>query len=298
MPSSIPSTSALAFALFKLMRPHQWLKNVFVFAGLVFSHSWQDALTVQRVLLTFAAFCCVASMVYIINDWHDRAGDALHPTKRQRPLASGTVSLPLALVLAVVLLLAGFALAVQVHSSALLVLLGVYVLLNLAYSWWLKRVPVVDVCIIASGFMLRLLAGTYAVGIAPSRWLLLTGLFLALFLGFSKRKAESFHSGASQRSVMAHYPSAMLDAFVAVTLTATLVTYSFYATSPGVLLQHGAGLIYTVPVVILGMLRYAYQVSQSRGARGEDVARDLFRDSWLVAAGLCWAGLFASSWLR
>jgi decaprenyl-phosphate phosphoribosyltransferase len=298
MPSSIPSTSALAFALVKLMRPHQWLKNVFVFAGLVFSQSWRDGPMVQRVLLTFAAFCCVSSTVYILNDWHDRAADALHPTKRHRALASGIVSLPLALVLAGVLLLAGFALALQVHSRALLLLLGMYVLLNLAYSWWLKRVPVVDVSIIASGFMLRLLAGTYAVGITPSRWLLLTGLFLALFLGFSKRKAESFHAGASQRAVMAHYPAPLLDAFVAVTLTATLVTYSFYATSPGVQLQHGAGLIYTVPVVIFGMLRYAYQVGQSRGARGEDVARDLFRDPYLVAAGLCWAGLFASSWLR
>ena len=296
--SSISTSPPLAFALVKLMRPHQWLKNVFVFAGLVFSQSWHDTLTVQRVLLTFVAFCCVSSLVYILNDWYDRAGDALHPTKCQRPLASGNVSLSQALVLALLLLLAGFGLAVQVHSRILLVLLGAYVLLNLAYSGWLKRVPVVDVCIIASGFMLRLLAGTYAVGIAPSRWLLLTGLFLALFLGFSKRKAESYHAGASQRAVMAHYPLAMLDTFVAVTLIATLVTYSFYAISPRVQLQHGAGLIYTVPVVIFGMLRYAYQVRQSRGTRGEDVARDLFRDPWLVAAGLCWAGLFAASWLR
>ncbi len=297
MPSSISSFPALALALVKLMRPHQWLKNVFVFAGLVFSQSWRDGPMAQRVLLTFAAFCCVSSMVYILNDWHDRASDALHPTKRQRPLASGIVSRPQALVLAGVLLLAGFALAVAVHSRALLVLLGVYVLLNLAYSWWLKRVPVVDVSIIASGFMLRLLAGTYAVGIAPSHWLLLTGLFLALFLGFSKRKAESFHAVASQRAVMAHYPAALLDAFVAVTLTATLVTYSFFAASPAAQLRHGENLLYTVPVVIFGMLRYAYQVSQSRGARGEDVARDLFRDPWLVAAGLFWGGLFATSWL-
>lgn len=298
MPSSIPSPAALVLALVKLMRPHHWLKNVFVFAGLVFSQSWRDGPLVQRVLLTFAAFCCISSMVYILNDWHDRAGDALHPIKHRRPLASGIVSLPQALVLGGVLLLAGFVLAVQVHSRALLVLLGVYVLLNLAYSWWLKRVPVVDVSIIASGFMLRLLAGTYAVGIEPSRWLLLTGLFLALFLGFSKRKAESFHAGTSQRAVMAHYPPTMLDAFVAVTLTATLVTYSFFAVSPAAQLRHGENLLYTVPVVVFGMLRYAYQVSGSRGARGEDVARDLFRDPYLVAAGLCWAGLFASSWLR
>jgi decaprenyl-phosphate phosphoribosyltransferase len=114
----------------------------------------------------------------------------------------------------------------------LLALLAAYVVLNLAYSWRLKQVPVVDVSIIASGFMLRLLAGTVAVGIPPSRWLLLTGIFVALFLGFAKRKAESFHEEASQRAVLAHYPSALLDTFMAVTMTATLTTYSLFATSP------------------------------------------------------------------
>ena len=166
-------------ALIRLMRPHQWLKNAFVFAGLVFSQSWRDGPTLARVLLAFAAFCCLSSMVYIINDWHDRASDALHPAKRQRPLASGAVSGPAALALAGLLLVAGVLLASD--NRVLLALLGLYVLLNLAYSWWLKQVPVVDVSIIASGFMIRLLAGTVAVGIAPSRWLLLTGILVALF---------------------------------------------------------------------------------------------------------------------
>ena len=274
------------------MRPHQWLKNVFVFAGLVFSQSWHDGPTVARVLLAFAAFCCFSSVVYILNDWHDRASDALHPVKRNRPLASGAVTVPVALALAAALVLAGVAFAA--HNAGLLVLLCVYVLLNLAYSWWLKQVPVVDVSIIASGFMLRLLAGTVAVGIPPSRWLLLTGIFIALFLGFSKRRAESFHEGASQRAVMAHYTPALLDTFMAVTMTATLTTYSLFATSAEAQLQHGARLLYTVPVVIFGMLRYTYQVHRGRG---EDVARDLVRDPWILAAGLCWLAIFASRWL-
>ena len=271
------------------MRPHQWLKNGFVFAGLVFSQNWQDTTLDLRVLLAFAAFCCASSVVYILNDWHDSASDALHPAKSRRPLASGAVSVAAALALALALLAAGVLLAA--NNPALLVLLGVYVALNLAYSWRLKQVPVVDVSIIAAGFMLRLLAGTVAVGIPPSRWLLLTGIFLTLFLGFCKRKAESFQDEGSQRAVLEHYPAALLDTFIAVTMTATLTTYSLFATSPEAQLQHGERLLYTVPVVIFGLLRYTYQV---HSGRGEDVARDLVRDPWIAAAGLLWLLIFLS----
>ena len=236
-PISPPDRASGALALVRLMRPHQWVKNAFVFAGLLFSQSWHDGPLVLHVFYAFAAFCCLSSMVYIINDWHDRASDALHPTKHVRPLASGAVPVPAALALAAVLLAAGLLLAAG--NGLLLVFLGLYAGLNLAYSWRLKHVPVVDVSIIAAGFMLRLLAGTVAVGIPPSRWLLLTGIFVALFLGFSKRKAESFHDEASQRAVLEHYPSALLDTFMAVTMTATLTTYSLFATSPEALMQHG-----------------------------------------------------------
>jgi len=149
------------------------------------------------------------------------------------------------------------------------------------------------VCIIAAGFMLRLLAGTVAVGIPPSRWLLLTGIFLALFLGFSKRRAETFQNAASQRPVLAHYTPALLDTFMAVTMTATLTTYSLFATGLEAQLQHGERLLYTVPVVIFGMLRYAYQVHRGLG---EDVARDLLRDPWIIGAGVLWLVIFLSRW--
>ena len=271
------------------MRPHQWLKNAFVFAGLVFSQSWHDGAVALRVLHAFAAFCCVSSMVYILNDWHDRASDALHPVKRRRALASGRVAAPAAFSLAAALLFAGVYIADG--NRTLLLLMATYALLNIAYSWWLKRVAVVDVSIIASGFMLRLLAGTVAVGIAPSRWLLLTGIFLTLFLGFCKRKAESFQEDASQRVVMADYPPALVDTFIAVTMTATLATYSLFASSPEAQLQHGERIFYTVPVVVFGLLRYTYQVHRGRG---EDVARDLLRDPWAVAAAIAWLAIFLS----
>ncbi len=278
---------SLMLSLVRLMRPHQWLKNVFVFAGLIFSQSWGDGPLVARILLTFAAFCCISSAVYILNDWRDRASDALHPIKFKRPLASGAVSVPMALSLAGVLFIAGGLLAA--NNRVLLLLLGIYVGLNLAYSWGLKHVPVVDVSIIATGFMLRLLAGTLAVGIPPSRWLLLTGLFIALFLGFSKRKAESFHDADRQRAVMEGYPSSLLDTFMATTMTATILTYSLYATSSESQMQHGERLVYTVPVVIFGLLRYAYQVHQGRG---EDVSRDLLRDPWIMLALVAWLLIF------
>ncbi len=273
--------------LLALMRPHQWLKNVFVFAGLVFSQSWHDAGRVTLVLSAFGVFCLFSSAVYIVNDWRDRASDALHPTKRLRPLASGAVGPGAAFALAALLAAGGVVLANG--NRTLLGLIALYVASNVAYSWWLKRVPVVDVFSIALGFMLRLLAGTVGVGIPPSRWLILTGIFAALFLGFSKRRAETFQAAASQRSVLGHYPPALLDTFVAVTMTATLMTYSLFATSPESQAQHGERLVYTVPIVIFGMLRYAYQVHRGRG---EDVARDLLRDPWIVGALAAWLLVF------
>jgi len=273
--------------LLALMRPHQWLKNVFVFAGLVFSQSWHDTGRVTLVLSAFGVFCLFSSAVYIVNDWRDRDSDALHPTKRLRPLASGAVGPGVAFALAALLAAGGVALANG--NRTLLGLIALYVASNVAYSWWLKRVPVVDVFSIALGFMLRLLAGTVGVGIPPSRWLILTGIFAALFLGFSKRRAETFQAAASQRSVLGHYPPALLDTFVSVTMTATLMTYSLFATSPESQAQHGERLVYTVPIVIFGMLRYAYQVHRGRG---EDVARDLLRDPWIVGALAAWLLVF------
>ena len=284
MPSFSP------FAFIKLLRPQQWLKNCFVFAGLLFSQLWSDTVFVERVLLAFAAFCLASSLVYIFNDWHDRKQDMLHPTKRNRPFANGSVSGTAGIALAVMLLISTVWLAQG--NLVLLALLVMYGLLNLAYSLRLKQVPVVDVFIIASGFMLRLLAGTVAVGIAPSHWLLLTGMFVALFLGFAKRKAESFHAPDSQRAVLSHYPASLLDTFIAMTMTAMLITYCLFAISPESQSRHGERLIYTAPLVIFAMLRYTYQVHQGRG---EDVARDLLRDPWIIFTGICWVGFFVLS---
>jgi decaprenyl-phosphate phosphoribosyltransferase len=273
--------------LLKLMRPHQWVKNVFVFAGLIFSHSWLDMEMLLPVLGAFGAFCAVSSAVYILNDWRDREADARHPTKRLRPLASGAVSPTTAGIASAALLGAGGVLAGA--NTTLWLLLLVYVAINLLYSWQLKRVPIVDVWVIASGFMLRLLAGTAAVDIAPSRWMLLTGLFMALFLGFCKRKAETFHDVDSQRAVLAEYPGALIDMLMAACMTATLMTYGLFATSDAAVAQHGERLALTVPLVVFGMMRYAYQVHQGRG---EDVSRELLKDPWILGTAILWMAIF------
>lgn len=269
------------------MRPHQWPKNSFVLAGVFFTHGWSQPEVLRQALLATLAFCLASSLVYVLNDWVDRETDARHPSKCRRPLASGQIGTAGALGL-------GLALAAGVGVCALgegrlATLLGLYLLVNTAYSFRLKHVAVVDVCLISAGFMLRLLAGTWAVGIEPSRWLLVTGLFITLFLGFSKRRAEAAHDSLSQRRVMEQYSLPLLDTYVAMAMTATLVTYGLYATSEETQQLHGERLIFSLPLVIFGMLRYTQRV---HAGQGEDVASDFVRDPWLVATALAWASVF------
>ena len=190
----------MARAFIRLMRPHQWIKNGFVFLGLVFGHGWEDGTLVAEVLALFAAFCFVSSAVYVMNDIADRDADRLHSTKRSRPLARGEVGMGNAVALCIALALGGLGLAAAVSPSALLIA-AAYVGLNFAYSAGLKHVAILDVFMIAGGFMLRILAGTVGIGIAPSKWLLLCGLMLTLFLGFCKRRAELLSVRSEERRV-------------------------------------------------------------------------------------------------
>ena len=176
--------------LWSLMRPYQWVKNGFVLVGILFANAWHDRQTVTRALIAAAAFCLIASGVYIFNDLLDRRDDLDHPKKKQRPLAAGTISPRTAIILMAALWIAGFAMAFLSSTRIGLILL-LYILINLAYSLRLKEVVLLDVFLIAAGFMLRILAGTIGVGIPPSQWLLLCGLMIALFLGFSKRRART-----------------------------------------------------------------------------------------------------------
>lgn len=273
----------------KLLRPHQWVKSGFVFLGLLFGHAWQDALLVRNVLLAAAAFALAASAVYVINDLADRERDREHPEKRHRPLASGAVSVSRALLLAGVCMLSALMLA-QAASATVLAIVVAYVALNVAYSMGLKHVVLLDVFIISAGFMLRILAGTLGVGIAPSHWLLLCGLMITLFLGFAKRRAELNAlegKGGSHRRVLDDYDQALLDKLIGICAAGAIVSYSLYTVSSGTVAMHGTGnLIYTVPFVIYGIFRYLFLLHRRGG--GGDPAAALLRDFHLLGAFAGW----------
>ncbi len=276
--------------ILRLMRPHQWLKNGFVLIGIFFAHAWHDDAVVSAVLLSVVAFCLMSSAVYVVNDLTDIKADQQHPTKRFRPLAAGKVSVPFAMVLAVVLFVVAL-LAAWLASPSVMIIILCYLILNLAYSWRLKRVVILDVFIIAAGFMLRILAGTSGIGIAPSSWLLLTGLMVTLFLGFSKRRSELAvmqHGGASTRSVLKNYSLPMLDLMIGVCSAGVVMAYSLYTMSAETIAIHQTDkLVYTVPFVLYGLFRYLYR--NFADDLGEDPARDLLRDPHLLLTVIGWA---------
>src|SRR3984893_5975975 len=275
--------------LWRLMRPRQWVKSSFVFTGILFANAWRQPQLRWNVLLTAIAFSLIASGVYIINDFLDRESDLNHPRKKHRALAAGVVSPTAAFSLMVVLVIAGLVLGFFV-SGKVLGIISIYLLANIAYSLRLKHVVILDVFIIASGFMLRILAGTVGVAIAPSPWLLLCGLMMALFLGFAKRRAELYAlsgDGPSHRKVLSHYQPVLLDNMIVVTATCAILTYSLYTMNPATIqVHHTESLIYTVPFVIYGIFRYIYSLHQQ--TVGSDPALQIFRDPHLLLVIAGW----------
>lgn len=278
--------------IFRLLRPHQYIKNGFVWLGVVFSQRW-DAEMLVTVAAAFVAFCAAASAVYIFNDIWDVESDRQHPVNRYRPIARGEVSVPQAWMGFVLLLLLAAGLGGWVGPWNLGFLLT-YVLLNVAYSWRFKHVVILDVFIISAGFMLRILTGTMGVGIEPSQWLLLTGLMLTLFLGFTKRRAELLaleRAGVQDRSltrrVLDEYSPMMIEHYISISAACTIMSYSLYTVSADTIARHGTdALIYTVPFVAYGIYRYIFLLHQH--GKGNDTARDLYADPHLLIAVMGW----------
>lgn len=286
-----PAAGGRAAALLSTMRPHQWLKNGFVLTGLLFGHAWDDPLMVQRALLTMVAFCLAASATYAVNDVLDRALDAEHPARSRRPVAAGRISPRAALLLALLLVTSALLVGAAVTPTVVVILLA-YLALTLAYSLRLKTIVILDVFLLATGFMLRIMGGTLGIGIPPSRWLVLCGLMLSLFLGFSKRRAELAWAGGGERrgghrAVLRHYSPILLDQMMVVTASASVMGYALYSVSPETQRLHGtANLIYTLPIVIYGIFRYMYLLHNA--GRGSDAASDLLTDRPLAAAVVAW----------
>lgn len=280
-------------AYLKLMRPHQWIKNGFVFTGLIFGHAWNDMVLVGMVVLVTIAFSLLSSSIYIINDIADRVSDSQHPKKCQRPIASGAVKVPEAWVLALILMAVSLLLVWSSAGVMALVVLLSYLVMNLGYSFGLKHVVILDVFLIAAGFMLRILAGTIGVGIEPSNWLLLTGMMITLFLGFTKRRAEmAIIEGkeGEKRKVLEHYDERMLDVMIASSTAAVVIAYSLYTMSPDTIARHGTDkLILTTPLILYGMFRYLYLLYIHKA--GEDPAGELLKDRHVLVTVLLWLGI-------
>jgi 4-hydroxybenzoate polyprenyltransferase len=275
-------------ALLKTMRPKQWAKNGFLFAALIFDRQLMLVEPLLHTIAGFVIFSMLSSVVYIINDIFDIKADQQHPKKRLRPIASGKLPISTAITAAVVILLFVFPLAFLLHRPFAAFALA-YLLINLAYSTWLKHIPIIDVLVLASLYVLRVAAGVSLIDVTIfSPWLYVFTTFLALFLGVGKRRAEMtlVVNGTGQtRRALDGYSLPLLDQFITIIVSMTIITYSLYTFSAENLPDNHAMML-TIPFVIYGIFRYLYllQIKQ-RGGAPEEV---LFSDLPLQATLLGW----------
>ena len=278
----------LVLALLDSLRPRQWVKNLFVFAGVIFS---QQLLTprIWPALAAFAIFCGLSGAIYLFNDVADRDKDRLHESKRLRPVASGALPLGAAVGFGVLLLAGCLAAAFRLSPSFGLVALAYGALLT-AYSVWLKHVVILDVLTVAAGFVLRAVAGAVAVDVEISGWLLICTILIALFLALGKRRHE-YRSltgdAAAHRPILAEYSEGFLDQMISVVTASTVITYALYTMSPETVAKfHTRLLPLTLPFVLYGIFRYLYLLyRRDLGGNPSDL---LVTDRGLLLDALLW----------
>ena len=270
--------------LFISLRPKQWTKNVVVFAGLFFAGDVWKTSKLALALLTFGLFCLTSSSGYLLNDIFDREKDRLHPHKQLRPIAAGRISIKTAAFWAVILLAMALYFSYQV-SYIFAVILSTYYVLTLFYSAYLKQIIIVDVMIIASGFMFRAIGGTLILGEEVSSWLIICTIFLALFLALSKRRSEVVSLGtnaSSVRKTLGEYNSHLLDQMLNIVTAACLMSYALYTLDPSTVAKFGTRrLVFTLPFVIYGIFRYLYLVHNRN--LGESPEQVILSDKPLLA---------------
>ncbi|MFC1571672.1 decaprenyl-phosphate phosphoribosyltransferase [Candidatus Margulisiibacteriota bacterium] len=280
----------MLIAALKSLRPQQWTKNFFVFAGLIFSLNFFDSALLLKVIWAFIIFCLLSSAVYIINDLRDIEGDRQHPRKKLRPIASGQLGLPVALVLAVILFVAAIYWAYNLNFSFFLIALA-YVGLMLAYTFLLKEIVLLDVFSIAAGFVLRAIAGVVVIAVELSPWLIICTILLALFIALGKRRHEllTLDAAASHRQILDEYNPQLLDQLISAVAGSTILAYALYTLWPETLSKFETkNLVYSVPFVLYGVCRYLYLIyKQDKGGRPEKV---LLSDLSLMINILLWIG--------
>ncbi len=270
------------------LRPRQWSKNVFVFAPLVFARAILERGLIQSALLAFVAFSFLASGVYVLNDWFDRDKDKLHPEKRLRPIAAGLVTLPTAMALLLGAWGVAFGVGAWIGMEFVKVEL-VYVVMQILYTFALKRLVILDVMVIALGFILRVYSGAVAIDVSVSNWLFLCTLLLALFLGFAKRRAElaSLEGDAqAHRKNLADYSLPMIDQMMSISAASAILAYGLYTVSKETVEHvHSDNLKYTVPFVVYAIFRYLFLVHKK--GMGGSPDRVLLTDRPFIINLLC-----------
>jgi 4-hydroxybenzoate polyprenyltransferase len=278
----------MIIALLKTMRPKQWAKNIFIFTALVFDRKLLDLSAFLTTLAGAAIFSLIASAVYIFNDISDSESDKQHPTKKNRPIASGKLPLRAAWAAAIILLIIALPLAYLLDPAFLAICL-VYFVLNLLYSAKLKHIPLIDVLVLASFYLLRVISGTTLIEVRLfSPWLYVVTSLFALFIGLGKRRAElvlQYDSGGKVRPVLEGYTIELLDQLIIIVSGTTIVSYSLYTFSAANL-PDNYSMMLTIPFVLYGIFRYLYLIQAGKGGAPEDIA---LSDRPLQAAILLWS---------
>jgi 4-hydroxybenzoate polyprenyltransferase len=273
----------------QLLRPKDWAKNLFLFIPIFFAGELRNWIIYPNLILGFIAFCCIASSIYIINDYRDVEDDKKHPIKSKRPLAAGTVSKTASIVLCIVLIVTGFAIAFYIREKFLFVL-SIYFIINIAYSFGLKNIPILDILILAIGFVLRIKGGAVIAHIGVSEWLNIMVFLLALFMAIGKRRDDvlvTLASGTDIRKSVKGYNLELLNVILALVCAVIVVAYFMYTMSPEVLKRLGTyRLYYTCLFVLAGILRYL-QIIFVQAASGSPT-KIFYKDGFIQITLILW----------
>ncbi len=281
----------------KLLRVKQWTKNGFIFAALIFSKSFINRGYTLKVFIGFLLFSLLASSIYILNDIRDRERDKLHPQKKNRPIASGKISVNRGLEISIFLFILSMSFSYFISTPFFEICL-IYFTLNLLYTYYLKNVVILDIFCISAGFLLRVLAGAVIISVSISHWLIICTILLSLFLALSKRKIEitlisKNEAHIKHREILGEYSHQFIDQMIGIVTSTTLISYILYTTSETTIKKFGTThLIYTTPFVLYGIFRYLYLVySKERGGNPtdeflSDVPLLINAILWLIASAL------------
>lgn len=280
-------------AIIKTMRPAQWLKNTFVFAPLFFSGNLLDGVKELLGITCFLMFCSASSAMYFLNDILDRDRDRVHPRKKNRPIASGELSIREASLIMIFLAIISFVLAGMLSGQVAFILL-IYVIMNTAYSFFLKHIVIADVFCIATGFVLRVIAGAMAIDVKPSPWIVMATFLLALFLALAKRRQETvrlINDSTQHRPVLEEYSSRLLDELISVVTPVVLITYLMYTLDHDTQARfHSEHLYITGVPVVFGIFRYLYLIH--RKVEDGDPTQLVLRDKVLLLSVIGWVLIF------